>query len=106
MQNALPVLHNALGLSGLSHANELEMMEPSQVDGNLSLAWPWNICDSSNIIDAAKVETRDRWGAKSKDGGWDRAMLVCNNVAVQDFYWLSTANVINQEMKDDVSVVH
>lgn len=40
MQNALPKLHNALCLSGLSHANELEMMEPSQVDGTLPLAWP------------------------------------------------------------------
>lgn len=56
-------------LSGLSHANELEMMKPSQVDGNLPLAWPWNISDSSNIIDAAKLEKRDRWQIKSKDWG-------------------------------------
>lgn len=56
MQNASPVLHNALCLYGLSHANELEMMEPSQVDGNLPLAWPWYICDSLNIIDAEKVQ--------------------------------------------------
>lgn len=76
MQNALPVLHNALCLSGLSHANELEMMEPSQVDGNLPLAWSWNICDSSNIIDATKVEKRDRWGAKSQEGGWERVIPV------------------------------
>lgn len=84
MQTALPVLHNALCLSGLSHANELEMMEPSQVDGNLPLAWPWNICDSSNIIDAAKVQKRDGWGAKSQDGGWDRVIpggLAGNNAA-------------------------
>ena len=76
MQNALLELHNTLCLSGLSHANELEMMEPSQVDGNLPLAWPWNISDSSHIIDAAKVQRRDRWGVKSKDGGCARVIPV------------------------------
>lgn len=86
MQNALPKLHNALCLSGLSHANELEMMEPSQADGNLPLAWPWNISDLSNIIDAAKVKKREKCGVKSKDGGCARVIPVtcvaCKNVAV------------------------
>lgn len=85
MQNALPTLHNALCLSGLGHANELEMMEPSQVDGTLPLAWPWNISDLSNNIDAAKVQKRDRWGVKSKNGGSTRVIpvtcMACKNVA-------------------------
>lgn len=40
MQNALPVLHNALCLSALRNADQLKLMESSQVDGTLPLAWP------------------------------------------------------------------
>lgn len=99
MQTAFPVLHNALCLSGLSHANELEMMEPSQVDGNLPLAWPWNTGDSSNIIDAAKVQKRDRWGAKSQDGGWGRVIpegSAGNNAA---FCCLSSAALLHKDWR-------
>lgn len=39
MQNALPVLHNALRLPSLRNANHLKLMESIQVDGILPRAW-------------------------------------------------------------------
>lgn len=58
MQNALAVLHNALRLPSLRNANHLKLMESIQVDGILPRARLWNICDSSNVIDAAKARDR------------------------------------------------
>lgn len=68
MQNALPVLHNALRLPGLRNANHLKLMESIQVDGILPRAQLWNICDSSNVIDAAKVK-RQRDGCRYGERG-------------------------------------
>lgn len=38
MQNALPVLHNALRFPSLRNANHPKLMESTQVDGNLPQA--------------------------------------------------------------------
>lgn len=110
MQNALPVLHNALRLSSLRNANQLKLMESSQVDGNLPQAWPWNICDSSNVIDVANVKDtkRDRYsqvgGARSKEEGHERVIWVWTlPCRIQHQQLLAfSPTVIKQGMKDVV----
>lgn len=68
MQNALPVLHNVLRLSSLRNANHLKLMESTHIDGNLPPAWLWNICDSSNVIDAAKVKDTQKDRCRGRVG--------------------------------------
>lgn len=105
MQNALLVLHNALPLSSLRNANQLKLMESSQVDGNLPRAWPWNICDSSNVIDAAKVKDRKSGGGSAGWwwwwGGGHRRVIWVWRLAWRRQKWLSL-HVIEQGMKNVV----
>lgn len=103
MQNALPVLHNALRLPSLRNANHLKLMESIQVDGILPRAWLWNICDSSNVIDAAKGRWiqvgRTRGERRREDMKEWNEYKVCLVEYNTSCYWLSLPLLLNKGWK-------
>lgn len=99
MQNALPVLHNALRLPSLRNANHLKLMESVQVDGILPRARLWNICDSPNVIDAAKVRWIQVGRARRGDMKEWNEYKVCLVEYNTSCYWLSLLLLLNKGWK-------